>query len=81
LAGKLSAASLKHDCLERDSHGIGAELTNCFGERLDDPLRIDASACSNLFNQWIAELISGCVMSGHTKQSSCCQLEVTALRT
>jgi ureidoacrylate peracid hydrolase len=52
----LSTPSLEHDCLERDTHRIGAEFAGyCLGKRLDDSLRINASACSYLIHQRIAQ--------------------------
>jgi hypothetical protein len=53
---QLSTRSLEHDCLEGNSHGIGAEFARyCFSKGLDDPFRIDAAPRSYLIDQRVAE--------------------------
>jgi hypothetical protein len=53
---QLSTRSLEHDCLEGNSHGIGAEFARyCFSKRLDDPFWIDAAARPYLIYQRIAK--------------------------
>ena len=54
--GRLSTRILEHCRLEGDTHGIITELARqCFGKCLNDPLWIDAFACSHLVHQGVAE--------------------------
>src|ERR1700716_3681883 len=51
----LTPSRLEHDCLQRNSHRIGTAFTGQpLGNRIDDPLRVDAATRTYLVDQRVA---------------------------